>query len=63
MCGLSLGHLFVLSSFTKVAKVTKPIVVVQMPCKLSTYMIQVEGFLIKGFYFLISKFLITYNIV
>ena len=39
----------------------QPIIVVKMPCKL-LYVIQVKGFLIKGFNFLISKFLVVYNI-
>ena len=44
---------------------TKPIIVVKMPCKL-LYVIQVKGFLIKystSWPYLISEFLVTYNIV
>ena len=42
---------------------TKPIIVVKMPCKL-LYVIQVKGFLIKcstSWPYLISEFLVTYN--
>ena len=42
---------------------TKPIIVVKMPCKL-LYVIQVKGFLIKcstSWPYLISEFLVAYN--
>ena len=44
---------------------TKPIIVVKMPCKL-LYVIQVKGFLIKcsiSWPYLISEFLVAYTIV
>ena len=44
-------------------QVTKPIIVVKMPCKL-LYVIQVKGFLIKcltSWPYLISEFLVAYN--
>ena len=44
---------------------TKPIIVVKMPCKL-LYVIQVKGFLIKcstSWPYLISEFLVAYNLV
>ena len=42
---------------------TKPIIVVKMPCKL-LYVVQVKGFLIKcstSWPYLISEFLVVYN--
>ena len=48
----------------KGGQVTKPIIVVKMPCKL-LYGIQVKGFLIKcstSWPYLISEFLVTYRI-
>ena len=47
----------------KGGQVTKPIIVVKMPCKLF-YVIQVKGFLIKcstSWPYLISEFLVAYN--
>ena len=47
----------------KGGQVTKPIIVVKMPCKL-LYVIQVKGFLIKcsiSWPYLISEFLVAYN--
>ena len=46
----------------KGGQVTKPIIVVKMPCKL-LYVIQVKGFLIKcstSWPYLISEFLVAY---
>ena len=47
----------------KGAQVTKPIIVVKMPCKL-LYVIQVKGFLMKcstSWPYLISELLVAYN--
>ena len=47
----------------KGGQVTKPIIVVKMPCKL-LYVIQVKGFLIKcstSWPYLISEVLVAYN--
>ena len=47
----------------KGGQVTKPIIVVKMPCKL-LYVIQVKGFLIKcstSWPYLISEFLVAYT--
>ena len=44
----------------KGGQVTKPIIVVKMPCKL-LYIIQVKEFLITSWPYLISRFLIAYN--
>ena len=47
----------------KDGQVTKPIIVVKMPCKL-LYVIQVKGFLIKcssSWPYLISEVLVAYN--
>ena len=48
---------------TKGGQVTKPIIIVKMPCKL-LYVVQVKGFLIKcltSWPYLISEFLVAYN--
>ena len=48
----------------KGGQVTKPIIVVKMPCKL-LYVIQVKGFLIKystSWPYLISEFLVAYSV-
>ena len=49
-------------TFTTVAKLTKPIIVAKVPCKL-LYVIQVKEFLIKcstSWPYLISEFLVAY---
>ena len=49
--------------YYKGGQVTKPIIVVKMPCKL-LYVIQVKGFLIKcstSWPYLISEILVAYN--
>ena len=61
---MSLGHHFCAIIFYKGGQVTKPIIVMKMPCKL-LYIIQVKGFLksvLTSLPYLISKFLVTiYN--
>ena len=46
--------------YIKGGQVTKPIIVVKMPCKL-LYVIQAKGFLSTSWPYLISELLVTYN--
>ena len=58
-----LATLYIRDDSTKGGQVTKPIIVVKMPCKL-LYVIQRKGFLIKcstSWPYLISEFLVAYN--
>ena len=58
-----LATLYIKDDSTNGGQVTKPIIVVKVPCKL-LYVIQVKGFLIKfstSWPYLISEFLVAYN--
>ena len=58
-----MATLYIKDDGTKGGQVTKPIIVVKMPCKL-LYVIQVKEFLIKcsnSWPYLISEFLVAYD--